>query len=169
MSHKLKAISPFYHQIAIKSALINQPSLFIHNVHQGLVITAFTAISAVNSNGQSKLNPITTMLMQSCNEDVRKCVWASRQSINLPSIQIKPSRSCIFNPYVGGLDQPTMLDFAVFPNLVFGYMYGFEDNLSAAIHPVIKDWLKRVSEHLPSNPTLASDEMHINSLTKALA
>ena len=72
-------------------------------------------------------------------------------------------------PYMGGLDQPTMLDFAVFPQLVFGYMFGLEENLSAAVDPVIKGWLKRVSEHLPKNPTLAADEMQIHSLTEALA
>jgi len=72
-------------------------------------------------------------------------------------------------PYMGGLDQPTMLDFAVFPQLVFGYMFGLEENLSAVVDPVIKGWLKRVSEHLPKNPTLAADEMQIHSLTEALA
>jgi glutathione S-transferase len=72
-------------------------------------------------------------------------------------------------PYMGGLDQPTMLDFAVFPQLVFGYMFGLEENVSAAMQPVIKGWLKRVSEHLPNNPTLAADELQINSLTEALA
>ena len=72
-------------------------------------------------------------------------------------------------PYMGGLDQPTMLDFSVFPQLIFGYMFGLEENLSAAMHPVIKGWLKRVSQHLPANPTLAADEMQSNSLTEALA
>lgn len=72
-------------------------------------------------------------------------------------------------PYMGGLDQPTMLDFAIFPQLVFGYMFGLEKNLSAAMHPVIKGWLSRVSEHLPANPTLAADFMQINSLAEALA
>lgn len=71
-------------------------------------------------------------------------------------------------PYMGGLDQPTMLDFAVFPQLVFGYMFGLEEHLSAAMHPAVKGWLKRVSEHLPENPTLAADEMQINSLKEAL-
>ena len=66
------------------------------------------------------------------------------------------------------LDEPTMLDFAVFPQLVFGYMFGLEENLSAATHPVIKGWLKRVSEHLPKNPTLAADKMQVNSLAEAL-
>jgi len=72
-------------------------------------------------------------------------------------------------PYMGGLDQPTMLDFAVFPQLVFGYMFGLEETLSAATHPVIKDWLQRVSQHLPKNPTLAADKMQVNSLAEALA
>jgi len=71
-------------------------------------------------------------------------------------------------PYMGGLDQPTMLDFAVFPQLVFGYMFGLEESLSAAMDPVIKGWLKRVSQHLPDNPTLAADEMQVHSLTEAL-
>ncbi len=72
-------------------------------------------------------------------------------------------------PYMGGLDQPTMLDLAIFPQMVFGYMFGLEEHLSAAMHPVIKGWLKRVSQHLPDNPTLAADEMQVNSLAEALA
>ncbi|WP_293747226.1 glutathione S-transferase family protein [uncultured Paraglaciecola sp.] len=71
-------------------------------------------------------------------------------------------------PYMGGLNQPTMLDFAVFPQLVFNYMFGLEEELSAAKHPVIKGWLKRVSQHLPNNPALAADKMQVNSLAEAL-
>ena len=72
-------------------------------------------------------------------------------------------------PYMGGLDQPTMLDLAVFPQVVSGYMFGLEQNLSAARHPVMKDWLKRVAEHLPANPTLFADEMQLHSLAEGLA
>lgn len=71
-------------------------------------------------------------------------------------------------PYLGGLDQPTMLDLAVFPQLVWGYMFGLEENLSAARHPAIKKWLSRVAEHLPNNPTLIADEMQIHPLAEAL-
>ena len=71
-------------------------------------------------------------------------------------------------PYMGELNQPTMLDFAVFPQLVFNYMFGLEEELSAAKHPVIKGWLKRVSQHLPNNPALAADKMQVNSLSEAL-
>lgn len=72
-------------------------------------------------------------------------------------------------PYMGGLDQPTMLDLAIFPQIVLGYMFGMEEQLTAAAHPVMKAWLKRVSEHLPDNPTLVADEMQVNSLSDALA
>lgn len=72
-------------------------------------------------------------------------------------------------PFIGGFDQPTMLDFAVFPQLVWGYMFGLEENLSAAKHPVLKDWMKRVSAHLPDNPTLVHNSMQVNALTDGLS
>ena len=69
----------------------------------------------------------------------------------------------------GQTDGPTMLDFAVSPQLVWGYMFGLEENLSAAAHPVVKRWLRQVAEHLPENPTLAADEMQVQSLAQGLA
>lgn len=48
-------------------------------------------------------------------------------------------------PYMGELEHPTMLDFAIFPQIVFGYMFGLEENLRTAMHPDIKAWLKRVA------------------------
>ena len=71
-------------------------------------------------------------------------------------------------PYMGELEAPTMLDLAVFPQLVFGYMFGLEPRLSAADHPVIKAWLARMATHLPPNPTLIADWMQIQSLDDAL-
>lgn len=72
-------------------------------------------------------------------------------------------------PYLGGIDRPTMLDLAVFPQLVFGYMFGLEEQLSAAAHPAVKAWMQRVATHLPDNPTLVADMMQIKSLSDALA
>ena len=72
-------------------------------------------------------------------------------------------------PFIGGFDQPTMLDFAVFPQLVFGYMFGLEERLSAADHPVTRRWMKRVAKHLPPNPTLLADWMQVKSLEDAFA
>ncbi len=72
-------------------------------------------------------------------------------------------------PYMGGLGQPTMLDLAVFPQLVFGVMFGLEDQLSAARHPVLRGWIERMCEHLPANPTLVADAMQVISIKDALA
>ena len=71
-------------------------------------------------------------------------------------------------PYMGGMAHPTMLDLAVFPQLIWGYMFGLESRLSAAAHPVIKAWMIRMADHLPRNPTLVSDEMLVNPLSKGL-
>lgn len=72
-------------------------------------------------------------------------------------------------PYMGGFAEPTMLDLAVFPQLIWGYMFGLEDKLSAAKHPVIKAWMIRMAEHLPRNPTLVLDEMMVNPLSRGLS
>lgn len=71
-------------------------------------------------------------------------------------------------PFIGGVDRPTMLDLAVFPQLVWGYMFGLEEHLAAARHSTIKAWLQRVAKYLPENPTLIADKMQINSLEEAL-
>lgn len=67
-------------------------------------------------------------------------------------------------PFMGGFEQPTMLDMAVFPQLIFGYMFGLEPTLSAAAHPALKAWMQRVAAFLPGNPTLVADHMQVNSL-----
>ena len=72
-------------------------------------------------------------------------------------------------PYLGGLGQPTMLDFAVFPQLVWGYMFGLEERISAAAHPVVKAWLQRVAKHLPENPVLAPDALQVGTIANGLA
>ncbi|MEM8635820.1 MAG: glutathione S-transferase family protein [Pseudomonadota bacterium] len=67
-------------------------------------------------------------------------------------------------PFIGGFDQPTMLDLAVFPQLVFGAMFGLEEDLSAARIPALKDWIEAVAAHLPENPVLAPDFMMVKQL-----
>ncbi|MEO1028613.1 MAG: glutathione S-transferase family protein [Pseudomonadota bacterium] len=71
-------------------------------------------------------------------------------------------------PFLCGLPEPSMLDLAVFPNLIFGYMFGLEEHLSAAMQPSLKAWMIRVAEHLPANPTLVADEMQVNALKDGL-
>jgi len=72
-------------------------------------------------------------------------------------------------PFIGGLEMPTMLDFAVFPQLIFGFLFGLEDKLSAAQHPVLKEWMIKVAEHLPENPTLAADDFQLRTLSEGLS
>lgn len=72
-------------------------------------------------------------------------------------------------PYIGEFDEPTMLDLAVFPQLVFPVMFGLEERLSAGRHPVIKAWIERMAQHLPANPALVADMMQVTSLKEALA
>lgn len=57
-------------------------------------------------------------------------------------------------PFMGGLSEPSMLDLAVFPQIVFGYIAGLEENLSAFLVPELKEWIIRVAEHLPDTPFL---------------
>ncbi len=71
-------------------------------------------------------------------------------------------------PYIGGFENPTMLDLAVFPQLVWGYMFGIEEKLSAAKHPSIKAWLTQMMSHLPSNPTLMHGDLMVNPLASGL-
>ncbi len=79
-------------------------------------------------------------------------------------------------PFMGGLEHPTMLDLAVFPNIVWPQMFGIEkknpsvpDKYTWTGNPGIKAWLRRVAEHLPANPTLSPDSMMVQSLDDILA
>lgn len=72
-------------------------------------------------------------------------------------------------PFIGGMDAPTMLDLAVFPQLVFPVMFGLEEHLSAGRHPVIRAWIERMMAHLPENPTLVADTMQLTTISEALA
>lgn len=72
-------------------------------------------------------------------------------------------------PYIGGFDQPTMLDLAVYPNAIWNYMFGIDEDLRIAKNPITKAWLKNVSQHLPENPCLTPDNMIINPLKECLA
>ena len=67
-------------------------------------------------------------------------------------------------PYFGGLDRPSLVDLAIFPQLAFEFMVGITDNLAAAGHPAISAWLSRMKQHLPDNPLLVPDNMIVNKL-----
>ena len=71
-------------------------------------------------------------------------------------------------PFFAGRTEPSLLDFAIFPQLVFGYMVGYEEELAIAQVPSLREWLARMSQYLPENPLLVPDFMIIHSLKQAV-
>ncbi len=72
-------------------------------------------------------------------------------------------------PFFGGIEQPTIVDLSLFPQMVFGVMGGLEEDISAATLPALKAWMKRMADHLPENPVLIPDDFVVKPLSKALA
>ncbi len=70
-------------------------------------------------------------------------------------------------PFLGGAAHPTLADLAVFPQIIFGYMAGLEDDLRAASVPPLRDWMKRVAGYLPENPILVRDDFLVRKLADA--
>ena len=71
-------------------------------------------------------------------------------------------------PFIGGFEQPTMLDFAVYPNAFWHYMYGVEEEMRVGTDSVTKSWLQRVSKHLPNNPWFTPDYLIVNPLQECI-
>jgi len=69
-------------------------------------------------------------------------------------------------PFFGGRTEPSLVDFAIFPQLVFSYAIGIDDELLPAQIPVVRGWLGRVLEYMPENPLLAPDYMIVNPLSQ---
>lgn len=67
-------------------------------------------------------------------------------------------------PFFGGREQPSLVDFAVFPQVVFGYMVGMEQDLLIALEPSLKNWLNNMKSIMPKNPLLVPDFMIVNQL-----
>ena len=71
-------------------------------------------------------------------------------------------------PFFAGRSEPSLLDFAIFPQLVFGYMVGTEDQLAIAQVPGLREWLGRMMQYLPENPLLVPDFMIVHSLKQVV-
>ena len=65
-------------------------------------------------------------------------------------------------PYFGGRTLPSLIDFSIFPQVIFNYMVGIKDTLDIGQAPALNEWLKRMSKLLPQNPILVCDFMLIN-------
>jgi glutathione S-transferase len=67
-------------------------------------------------------------------------------------------------PFFGGLDQPSLVDLAIYPQLVFSFMVGIEQNLMPAEVPALHHWLDNIRAYLPDNPLLVPDFMVVSPL-----
>lgn len=67
-------------------------------------------------------------------------------------------------PFFGGSNEPSMVDLTLFPQLVFGYMAGLDEQISLEKLPGFRDWIFAVQEYLPANPILINQDMIINRL-----
>ena len=65
---------------------------------------------------------------------------------------------------------PDIISYAVwlyyFPQLVFSYAIGIDDELLPAQIPGVRGWLGRVLEYMPENPLLAPDYMIVNPVSQ---
>jgi glutathione S-transferase len=60
--------------------------------------------------------------------------------------------------FLGGRSKPSMADLSAFPIVVNGYMMGMRGKVFLLDRSEIKEWGKRVSDHLPENPLLVPDK-----------
>ena len=70
-------------------------------------------------------------------------------------------------PFFGGLHRPSLIDFAIYPQLVFNYLVGIEQELQLIQIPALNQWLHDVRPYLPENPLLVPDFMIVNQLPPA--
>jgi len=69
-------------------------------------------------------------------------------------------------PFFGGRKEPSLVDFAIFPQVVFTYMVGMEQHLELTLEPSLNNWLNNITPFLPENPLLVPDFMIINPLVQ---
>ncbi|BFM15594.1 hypothetical protein R50073_17770 [Maricurvus nonylphenolicus] len=67
-------------------------------------------------------------------------------------------------PFFGGREEPSLVDFAIFPQVVFPYMVGMDEDLLIRHDPSLNQWLNNMKPLMPKNPLLVPDFMIINSL-----
>lgn len=93
------------------------------------------------------------------------------QTESLPDMQLRVGMELLEHlkegPFFGGLEQPSLVDFAIYPQLVFNHMVGIEQDLKVAEIPSVKQWLDNIRQHLPENPLLVPDFMIVSQLLPA--
>ena len=69
-------------------------------------------------------------------------------------------------PFFGGRKEPSLVDFAIFPQVVFNYMVGLDEHLGLTLEPSLNRWLNNMKPLMPENPLLVTDYMLVNDLRK---
>jgi len=89
-------------------------------------------------------------------------------SESLPEMQARVALELIENlkggPFFGGLKSPSLVDYAIFPQVVFTYMVGIHQNLMLTSEPSLNNWLNNIKPFMPKNPLLVPDFMIVNEL-----
>jgi len=67
-------------------------------------------------------------------------------------------------PFFGGREQPSLADFAIFPQVVFTFMVGIDQHLGLTRVPSLNNWLNNMKPFMPKNPLLVPDFMIVNDL-----
>ena len=67
-------------------------------------------------------------------------------------------------PFFGGRQEPSLVDFAIFPQVVFNYMVGLDEQLGLTLEPSLNHWLNNMKPLMPENPLLVTDYMLVNDL-----
>ena len=67
-------------------------------------------------------------------------------------------------PFFGGRKEPSLVDFAIFPQVIFMYMVGIDQHLGLTLEPSLNKWLNNMTPLMPKNPLLVPDFMIMNDL-----
>ena len=62
-------------------------------------------------------------------------------------------------PYLGGLESPSLADFAIYAPLIFAHQLGLDTSGAVLAHPIVGPWLCRVASHLPNNPWCVGEDL----------
>jgi glutathione S-transferase len=66
--------------------------------------------------------------------------------------------------FFGGRKEPSLVDFAIFPQVIFMYMVGIDQHLGLTLEPSLNKWLNNMKPLMPKNPLLVPDFMIMNDL-----
>ena len=94
-----------------------------------------------------------------CNVDETESVKDMRARVGMQLIQHLES-----GPFFGGFSEPSLIDLAILPQVIFSYLVGLEDELVLAQIPQMNEWLSKITAYLPDNPLLVPDFMVINPI-----